>query len=72
MYFQSKDETSKKEMLIETNDCVIEELKHFSECISSRETPIVSGKEGLEIIATLEAILESSNMGKVVELNQFR
>ena len=72
MYFQSKDETSKKEMPIETNDCVIEELKHFSECISSRETPIVSGKEGLEIIATLEAILESSNMGKVVELNQFR
>jgi len=72
MYFQTKDEPSRKEISIETNDCVMEELKHFAECIISRETPLVSGKEGLEIIATLEAILESSNMGKVVELNQFR
>tara|TARA_B100000029_G_scaffold12128_2_gene12850 strand:+ start:50604 stop:51599 length:996 start_codon:yes stop_codon:yes gene_type:complete len=72
MYFQTKDESSRKEIAIETNDCVMEELKHFAECIISRKTPLVSGHEGLEIIATLEAVLESSNMGKVVELNQFR
>lgn len=72
MYFQSKDETTKKEIAIETNDCVMEELRHFAECIKNRTTPAVSGKEGLEIIATLEAILESAKTGKVVELDYFR
>ncbi|MED5579769.1 MAG: Gfo/Idh/MocA family oxidoreductase [Nitrospinota bacterium] len=72
MYFQTKDESSRKEIPIETNDCVMEELKHFAECIISRETPLVSCQEGLEIIATLEAILVSSNTSKVVDLDQFR
>jgi len=43
---------------------VLEELKHFVECIRTGKTPLVDVTEGAKTVATLEAGLRSVESGK--------
>ena len=46
----------------------ISEWKHFINCIKNNKKPIVSGKDGLEVIKIIDAIKKSSNSSSVVSL----
>ena len=47
----------------------ISELKHFIYCVKNKQTPMVDGLQGLEIIKIIEAIRKSSNSNSLVYLN---
>lgn len=69
-----------QEVSLEKADMVIEpivrqeeplkiELQHFMECVSSGTRPLADAFDGLKAVAIAEAILESIETGRVVELN---
>lgn len=72
LYFQKKDETSRSELPVEKGDALADELVEFSRCIRTGDKPEVGGAEGLEVVAVFEAIVESVNAGKAVDVSDFR
>jgi len=44
------------------------ELKHFANCISKKEKPLITGTDGLKALQIAEAALKSSATGKTVKL----
>jgi UDP-N-acetylglucosamine 3-dehydrogenase len=44
------------------------ELKHFANCISRKEKPLITGTDGLKALQIAEAALQSSAQGKVIRL----
>ena len=72
LYVQKKDESARREIPVDAGDGVAEELTHFAHCIRTGESPEAGGAEGLEIAAVLEAMQESVNTGRVVEMKDFR
>ena len=45
------------------------ELQHFVECITERRKPLVDAFDGLKAVAVAEAILESMERNKIVEID---
>ena len=72
LFVQKKDEPSRSELPVEGGDALADELAEFSRCIRGNGQPEVSGAEGLEVVAVLEAIIESVNTGRAVEVSNFR
>ena len=69
-----------QELILEKADIVIEpiirpreplklELQHFVECVKDGRKPLVDAIDGLKAVAIAEAILESMESGRVVELD---
>jgi len=69
-----------QELVLEKADIVIEpiikqreplklELQHFVECVKDGRKPLVDAIDGLKAVAIAEAILESMESGRVVELD---
>lgn len=69
-----------QEVSLEKADMVIEpivkqeeplklELQHFIECVSNGRRPMVDALDGLKAVAIAEAILQSMETGKVVDIN---
>jgi len=69
-----------QEIVLEKADIVIEpiirpreplklELRHFVECVKDGERPLADAIDGLKAVAVAEAILESMEKGRVVELD---
>ena len=54
--------------LVEDKD---EIQKEFSDCIKHGSKPEVSGTEGRDVIAVLQAVVESANTGKVLDIKEF-
>ncbi len=48
------------------------ELLHFSDCILNDRTPEPSGEEGLQDVRIVQALYESAETGKAVQLPPFR
>lgn len=48
------------------------ELIHFSDCILKNRTPEPSGEEGLQDVRIIQALYESAEIGKPVELPTYR
>jgi UDP-N-acetylglucosamine 3-dehydrogenase len=44
------------------------ELKHFADCITKKEKPLITGADGLKTLRIAEAALRSSATGRVVKL----
>jgi UDP-N-acetylglucosamine 3-dehydrogenase len=44
------------------------ELRHFANCISRKEKPVVTGVDGLKALQIAEATLRSSEKGKLIKL----
>lgn len=49
-------EISRDESVFESGDALLEETKSFVRCIHENKTPLVTGEEGLEALATAEKI----------------
>ena len=64
-------ETTRKEIPVEEGDALAEQIKEFSDCIKHGSKPEVSGTEGRDVIAVLQAVVESANTGKVLDIKEF-
>jgi len=67
------DGTSWKKIYSEKDDMFtsyIEEVKQFFNSIQAKKQPVNSGRNGLKILQVIEAAKESSNSGKVVEIDK--
>ena len=72
LFLQKKDETTRSELPVEKGDGLAEELGEFARCIRGGGTPETGGPEGLEVVAVLEAIIESVNTGRAADVSDFR
>jgi|TARA_Y100000814_G_C12327558_1_gene400344 UDP-N-acetyl-2-amino-2-deoxyglucuronate dehydrogenase len=71
LFLQGKEETTRKEIPVEEGDALAEQIKEFSDCIKHGSKPEVSGTEGRDVIAVLQAVVESANTGKVLDIKEF-
>lgn len=55
---------------VEGPDSIIDQLVEFSRCIREGGTPEVSGEQGLEVVAVLEAAMLSSAERRVVDITE--
>ena len=72
LYVQRRDEDTRRRVEVETIDTVADELAEFARCIRTGAKPETGGREGLEAVVVLEAVVESSRTGRPVELADFR
>lgn len=52
------------------NDSIFEEIDEFARCIQEKTRPEVSGKEGIEALVVIEAIVKSAASGLPVEIKE--
>jgi len=71
-YRQAVGEPERHEEPVDTLDTVRDELVEFAECVRTGAAPEVGGPEGLEVVAVLQAIVESAATRRVVELDEVR
>lgn len=69
LFVQKSGEAARTEQDVETIDTVTDELEEFARCIRDGATPETGGPEGLEVAAVLEAIVQSVESGRAVELS---
>ncbi|MFC1491718.1 Gfo/Idh/MocA family oxidoreductase [Nitrospinota bacterium] len=72
LFVQQVGEQARKEVPVDAGDGYADELAEFDRCIRNGEAPEVGGPEGTEVVAVLEAVIESVNTGKTVEVSEFR
>lgn len=72
LYFQKVDQQEREELPCEPGDCLAEQMTEFAKCIREGARPEVSGPEGIEVVAVLEAVVESAGTGQAVEVDKFR
>lgn len=54
----------------ETVDILVEEMDEFGRCVRDGDQPEVGGAEGIQAIAAVEAIVNSSNEGRIINLSE--
>ncbi|MEE9255672.1 MAG: Gfo/Idh/MocA family oxidoreductase, partial [bacterium] len=78
LHFQRKGEKARSEILVEAGDPLAEQLAEFARCIREVDVgggdvgPETGGAEGLEVVAVLQAVIESARRGEAVEVSEFR
>lgn len=72
LYIQKKEETSRTEISVEAGDALADQMAEFARCIRTGGKPETGGAEALEVVAALEAIIESAQSGQVVEVSKYR
>lgn len=72
LYFQSRDEPTPSERLVDPVDPVVDQLADFAAAIRSETPPEVGGEEGLEVVAVLQAAVESAETGRRVDVADHR
>ena len=72
LYFQKVDQQAREELPCEGGDCMAEQMAEFARCIREGATPETGGPEGIEVVAVLEAVIESADTGQAVEVSKFR
>ncbi len=70
-FLQKVGSTDKVPLELQEVDTLLEELDEFARAVRAGTRPEVSGEEGTEVIAVLEAILASTREGKAVEVERF-
>jgi predicted dehydrogenase len=71
-FVQRVGERDRTELAIDNLDTVHDQLGEFARCIRGGGEPETGGKEALEVVAVLEATMESVATGGVVELDDVR
>lgn len=71
-YVQRVGETVRRQEPVDSLDTVADELTEFARCVRSRRAPEVTGADGLEVVAALEAIVTSIEESRVVSLDEVR
>lgn len=72
LYFQKKGEETRATLPVEAVNPFIEELDEFGRCIRDGGEPETGAESSLEVVAVLQAVIESAQSGRVVELSEFR
>ncbi len=72
LFLQKKDEARRAELPVEGGDALAEELEEFGRCVRGEAAPETGGEAAREVVAVLEAIVESARSGRVVEVSEFR
>ncbi|MFC1491516.1 Gfo/Idh/MocA family protein [Nitrospinota bacterium] len=72
LFVQKQGESARTEIPIEASDGYVDELTEFARCIRSGEKPRAGGPEATEVVAVLEAVIESVNTGQAVDVGKFR
>lgn len=72
LFLQKRGERVRSEVPVEGGDAIVEQMAAFGRSIRDGEKPEVGGPEGTEVVAVLEAIIESVNTGKAIEVDMFR
>ncbi|MGH9245319.1 MAG: Gfo/Idh/MocA family protein [Acidimicrobiales bacterium] len=71
-YVQKAGDQERTQLGIDTLDTIRDELEEFAGCIRLGARPETGGAEGLEVVAVLEALMESATTRRVVELADIR
>jgi len=72
LYFQKVDQQAREELPCEGGDCMAEQMTEFARCIRDGATPETGGPEGIEVVAVLEAVIESAATGQAVDVSDYR
>jgi predicted dehydrogenase len=70
--FQRRGETVRTELPVETIDIVADEITEFATCVRTGKAPEIGASEGLEVVAVLEAVIESARSRRPVDVADFR
>ncbi len=72
LYIQKTREDTRTSLPVEAGDALAEELAEFAKCTRDGGTPETGGPEAMEVVAVVEAIIESAGTGVTVEVGRFR
>jgi len=70
LFFARRGQAERTEVPLTPVDAVVEELAEFARCVSGRTRPEVSGEEGTANVAVLEAIVQSAETGRAVDVSK--
>ena len=71
LFLQKKGSEEREAVeLGEAVDIILEEMEEFGRCVRAGSRPEVSGPEGVQAIAAVEAIVRSAETGKTVKLKE--
>jgi len=62
------NEGKQHNLLLDSKDMYLEEMKHFLACIEGNEKPIVDGETGKRVLEIALAAKESARTNKIVEV----
>ncbi len=72
LYFQKLDQMAREEIPCKGGDALADQITEFAKCIREGGEPETGGPASIEVVAVLEAIVESVATGKVVEVSNYR
>ena len=72
LYVAKVGEDARTEVEVEGGDALADEMDEFCKCIRGEATPETGGPEGLEVVAVLEAVVQSATTGQVVDVAALR
>jgi predicted dehydrogenase len=72
LFVQKRGEFARQEIELTPVDPEVDQLIEFARAIRGEVTPEVGGREGLEIVAILEAAVESARTRRAVDIADFR
>lgn len=72
LLLQKRGEVNREEIPLEPVDPVVDQLVEFARAIRGETVPEVGGREGLEIVAILEAAVESARTRRAVPIADYR
>jgi predicted dehydrogenase len=71
-YVQKVGDPERTEMPVDTLDTVRDQIDEYVRCIAGSGRPETGGREALEVVAVLEATMDSARSRKVVDLDEVR
>ena len=72
LYVAKVGEEARTEVEVAGGDALADEMDEFCKCIRGEATPETGGPEGLEVVAVLEAVVQSAATGQVVDVAALR
>jgi len=70
LFLARRGQAERKELPLTPADAVVEELTEFARCVRDRVRPEVSGEEGTATVAVLEAIVQSAESGRAIDIQR--
>ena len=72
LYVAKVGEEARTEVEVVGGDALADEMKEFCQCVRGEAAPETGGPEGLEVVAVLEAVVQSAATGQVVDVAALR
>ena len=72
LYVAKVGEEALTEVDVVGGDALADEMNEFCRCTRGEATPETGGPEGLEVVAVLEAVVQSATTGQVVDVASLR